>query len=156
MHNDVKLENLLVGHTDTDRLYLIDFGLASHYLDEETGEHIEKKNLRKFSGNFMFASLNALRGNNKSRRDDFESAIYVLIYLINRSRLPWSDFCTKFQDKNYNFTDLIKERLRQKYSIQLIKQVPSDLHAIVKKTLCLGFKDDPPYDELLNCLQVCF
>ena len=42
MHNDVKLENLLVGHTDTDRLYLIDFGLASHFRDGEAGEHIEK------------------------------------------------------------------------------------------------------------------
>jgi len=28
VHNDIKLENILVGHQDSDRVYLIDFGLA--------------------------------------------------------------------------------------------------------------------------------
>ena len=121
VHNDLKLENFLVGHEDTSRLYLIDFGLASRYLDEQTGEHIEKVSLHKFSGNFMFASLNSLRGNNKSRRDDIESALYVLIYLISRSTLPWSDFGVKYRDKNFTFTDLIRERLKRKYSVQLFR-----------------------------------
>ena len=82
MHNDVKLDNILVGHQDTDILYLIDFGLSTPYIDEQ-GKHIEKKQLYKFSGNFNFAALNSCRGFNKSRRDDIESAFYVLIYLIN-------------------------------------------------------------------------
>lgn len=82
VHNDVKLENILVGHDDMDILYLIDFGLASHYLDDN-GDHIKHTQLNRFSGNFLFASLNSCRGFNKSRRDDVESAFYVLIYLLN-------------------------------------------------------------------------
>lgn len=82
VHNDIKLENILVGHSDSNMLYLIDFGLASSYLDER-GVHIQKKQLFKFSGNFLFASLNSCRGHNKSRRDDIEAAFYVLIYLLN-------------------------------------------------------------------------
>ena len=82
VHNDIKLENILVGHKNSNVLYLIDFGLASHYLDDN-GEHIVKKQLFKFSGNFLFASLNSCRGHNKSRRDDVEAAFYVLIYLLN-------------------------------------------------------------------------
>ena len=33
VHNDIKLENIVVGHHDSDRLYLIDFGLSTRYHD---------------------------------------------------------------------------------------------------------------------------
>ena len=95
VHNDIKLENILVGHEDSDVLYLIDFGLATPYLKAD-GSHIKQKSLNKFSGNFMFASINSIRGYNKSRRDDIQSVFFVLIYLINGSELPWSDFSQKF------------------------------------------------------------
>ena len=41
LHNDIKLENLVVGHKDSDRLYLIDFGLTYKFRNED-GSHIEK------------------------------------------------------------------------------------------------------------------
>jgi serine/threonine protein kinase len=34
MHNDLKLENILIGHKDPNKIYLIDFGLAQKFLDE--------------------------------------------------------------------------------------------------------------------------
>lgn len=91
VHNDLKLENILIGHKDSKVLYLIDFGLAQLYIDRTTDVHIEKEFQKKFSGNFLFASLNSCRGNNKSRRDDIESAIYIMIYLMNDNYLPWCD-----------------------------------------------------------------
>jgi serine/threonine protein kinase len=69
VHNDLKLDNILVGHKDPSLIYLIDFGLACKYLEAD-GSHSKKKYIEKFSGNFLFASLNSCRGNNKSRRDD--------------------------------------------------------------------------------------
>ena len=96
MHNDLKLENILVGHKDSDVIYLIDFGLSQTYLNEN-GQHFEKEYVRKFSGNFLFASLNSCRGNNKSRRDDIESAIYIMIYLLNDNYLPWCDIEKKYE-----------------------------------------------------------
>jgi vaccinia related kinase len=69
IHNDIKLDNILVGFKDPNVIYLIDFGLASKYKDENNC-HIEKKFIKKFSGNFLFASLNSCKGNSKSRRDD--------------------------------------------------------------------------------------
>ena len=95
IHNDLKLENILIGHKDPSTIYLIDFGLTQTYLDEN-GKHIEKEYVRKFSGNFLFASLNSCRGNNKSRRDDTESALYIMIYLLNKNYLPWCDIEKKF------------------------------------------------------------
>ena len=83
VHNDLKLENILIGHKDPDKLYLIDFGLTQLFKDEE-GQHQEKAYVRKFSGNFLFASLN-------SCRDDMESAMYIMIYMLNDNYLPWCD-----------------------------------------------------------------
>ena len=82
VHNDLKLENILVGNKDPSTIYLIDFGLSTPFYNED-GSHIAKKFLNKFSGNFMFASLNSCRGNNKSRRDDVQSALNIMIYLLN-------------------------------------------------------------------------
>lgn len=69
VHNDIKLDNILVGHKDPNQIYLIDFGLSCKYMDPD-GKHTRRKYIEKFSGNFLFASLNSCRGNNKSRRDD--------------------------------------------------------------------------------------
>ena len=69
VHNDLKLDNILIGFKDPAQIYLIDFGLSCKYLNEDNA-HVEKVYTQKFSGNFLFASLNSCRGNNKSRRDD--------------------------------------------------------------------------------------
>lgn len=97
MHNDIKLENILIGYKDPAKIYMIDFGLSQPYVDFNTGYHVQKTNLSYFSGNFMFASLNSCRGNNKSRRDDIESIFYLMIYLYNNNYLPWRDFKGTFK-----------------------------------------------------------
>lgn len=82
IHNDIKMENIMIGRNDPQNIYLIDFGLSNSLLDAD-GNHYVKKYLGKFSGNFIFATLNACRGFNKSRRDDVESFLYLIIYLLN-------------------------------------------------------------------------
>ena len=57
--------------------------------------------MNRFTGNFMFASLNSCRGFNKSRRDDIESAFYILIYLINGNKLPWSNISEHYKDMQF-------------------------------------------------------
>ena len=47
VHNDIKLDNILIGYKDPSLLYLIDFGLTCKYLDED-GQHVQKKFLKKF------------------------------------------------------------------------------------------------------------
>ncbi len=38
----------------------------------------------------MFASMNICRGHSLSKRDDFESIFYIMVYLLNGYQLPWS------------------------------------------------------------------
>jgi len=75
----------------------------------------------------LFASLNSCRGNNKSRRDDIESAIYIMIYLMNNCYLPWCDIERKFVNEGMEFKDVLKERLEIEYTKKLFKMVPSKL-----------------------------
>lgn len=42
VHNDIKLENILVGHKESNLIHLIDFGLASPYQNTD-GSHIANK-----------------------------------------------------------------------------------------------------------------
>ena len=41
LHNDLKLENILVGDSDPEMIYLIDFGLSVSYLDPKTKKHVD-------------------------------------------------------------------------------------------------------------------
>ena len=67
-------------------LFLIDFGLAKTYL--HNGRHIPFAKDKGKIGTSRYASLNAQKGYEQSRRDDLESLGYSFIYLI-KGRLPW-------------------------------------------------------------------
>ena len=90
IHNDIKEDNMVIGHEDPNEIFLIDYNISKNFMDSND-RHVEKKCLKVFTGNFMFASLNSCRGNNKSRRDDIESAFYLILYLLNKNYLPWQD-----------------------------------------------------------------
>ena len=70
VHNDLKLENLVVGRDNPNEIYLIDFGLASLWQDEETKQHVGKMQMDSFEGNFGFATGKQCGGQRTSRRDD--------------------------------------------------------------------------------------
>ena len=63
--------------------HLIDFGLASKWMDSETGKHIEQTKTKSFKGNLYFSSTDQLECKRTSRRDDLCSLMYLLIYLLN-------------------------------------------------------------------------
>ena len=93
VHNDLKLDNICVGGSydddELDQLKLIDFGIASSYVKKERifreprndDDHIECTTQR-FKGNYAFCSPNALNNSSTSRRDDFLSLLYILVFLI--------------------------------------------------------------------------
>lgn len=122
VHNDLKLENILIGFRDPSLLYLIDFGLSYSYLKID-GQHKEKKYTGNFSGNFLFASLNSCRGNNKSRRDDVESALYIMIYLLNDKYLPWLELESKIRKSGMTLRELLNEWLEYQYTKKLLNMV---------------------------------
>ena len=93
IHNDIKPDNLLIDTEKGDTIYMIDFGLSEPYRDHYQ-KHIEYKKVNEFTGNFIFASLNQCQNFQRSRRDDLESAFYMVVFLLNKNRLPWDYLCT--------------------------------------------------------------
>ncbi|KAH7711709.1 Serine/threonine protein kinase [Aphelenchoides avenae] len=87
IHCDIKPENFLMGVGGEENvLYLIDFGLSRKYkyIDEDgTLKHVsQEKTTKGYVGTAKYASLNSLRCQALSRRDDLESVAYVLAEMI--------------------------------------------------------------------------
>lgn len=95
VHGDVKPENFLLGHPDSEyarKLYLVDLGLATKWKDSVCGTHVEyDQRPDVFRGTVRYASVHAHLGRTASRRDDLESLAYTLIFLL-RGRLPWQGY----------------------------------------------------------------
>lgn len=85
-------------------LFLVDFGLLSPYKDE-IGNHIKMDKINKFRGSFLFASVNAFNYLVTSRRDDFLSMMYNLVYMLDSQRLS---VLKKIKSSDDRFFDKVK------------------------------------------------
>ena len=135
-------------------MHLIDFGLATRYRDAKTDAHKSERHLGHFSGNFMFASINQICGYSLSRRDDCESAIYLLVYLLNKGTLPWSDFTTRYA--NAPLESWLERRQQRDYYIKLYKMMPRSLKKCYERIMCIAYNEEPPYDYIISSLNRCY
>ena len=147
IHRDIKAENFTVGTGDKkDLLYLIDFGLSKRFREPKTKQHIPYRENRSLTGTARYASVNTHLGIEQSRRDDLESAAYLIIYL-SRGSLPWQGVqgITK-QEKYIKIMDM-------KMStpiLQLCKGLPSQFADFLSYCRSLRFEDSPNYAKIRN------
>ena len=95
---------------------LIDFGLASKWIDKVHGKHVANKKQKYFKGNLYFSSVNQLAAQTSSRRDDLHSLIYLIIYLLNKNHLPLL-MEALHKDKDFNSKWLGILRIKQANSL---------------------------------------
>ena len=152
IHRDIKPENFLMGIGENCIfLYLIDFGLSKSFNINSVTHYSPNKEGKKLTGTPRYASINALRALEQSKRDDLESLGYVLVYLLKGS-LPWQDVTGK------NRTERLKKILVQKIetsSTDLCSGLPNEFEQYMDYCKDLEFEEEPNYNMLKNLfLQV--
>jgi serine/threonine protein kinase len=143
IHSDVKPENFLIGVGQRQNLvYLIDFGLSRQFRDLVTGAHIVERENAALTGTARYASVNAMKGHEQSRRDDLESLGYMWLYLL-KGALPWQALKAARGD--------VKETILQKKMEMTIEEVcegvPNEFAEFFRVVKGLAFEEDPPYAE---------
>jgi len=136
IHRDIKPDNFLFGlNTDgtinTEKIYLIDFGFCKTYKTIE-GEHVDEKPLTKIIGTPNYISLNIHNLQQPSRRDDVESIIYIMIYMLFGS-LDWESYS-------------IERIIEMKENIPNNSKIPDIIKKYLLYIRSLKYDEEPIYD----------
>ena len=144
IHRDVKPDNFVMGiGNNSNLLYIIDFGLAKKYRDQNTHIHIPYAEGKSITGTARYASVGALRGSEQSRRDDLESLGYVLVYLLKGS-LPWMGLDA--ETKNEKYSKILD--LKNSISIdELCSGLPKEFETYLLMIKRLKFTEHPKYSK---------
>ena len=140
LHRDIKPDNFMLG--SNKQLYLIDYGLCKRY--DHAGQHIEEtcKQNKSIVGSINFVSLNVHKGIEPSRRDDVESCIYVIMYLLLNGELPW------LKEKDIKNIVYLKEQLTN--GEPFIKPFIKDMLINARQ---LAFLSEPDYSFFIAILE---
>lgn len=140
VHRDIKPDNFLFGLNDNiNNLFIIDFGLCKSYLNGDN-KHIQLKNTSSLIGTPTFASINAHKYLELSRRDDLESLGYMLIHFIN--------VCLSWQ-----YIIVNNQIIEHKQNITKYDNVPNIILKYMNYTKSLTFEEAPNYNYLINILK---
>jgi len=149
------------GHdSSVDTWHLIDFGLATTYLDEYN-KHVSENETKKETliGSPNWISLYIHEGKEPTRRDDYISLVYIFMDLClqtttteTENRLPWIDIIDGFRviDSSPNQI-MIQQKswvcLKTMIDKSILKEEEKTLfHQIIYLCSRLSFCDKPPYD----------
>jgi serine/threonine protein kinase len=136
IHRDIKPDNFMINISDkTNKVFLIDFGFCKRYNYE--GNHIEFKMNKTLIGTPNYVSLNVHKGCEPSRRDDLESCLYVMIYML----------FGKFFSINIEEQDPLKILVLKK---EQLTNIPRFLTIAINYVRTLRFEEEPDYKYIIR------
>lgn len=152
VHLDVKPDNFVLGIGElSNQVFLIDFGLAQLFRNPATRSHIVQINGSSAIGTIRYLSINCHLGLAPSRRDDLESLVYVIVYLVKGS-LPWQGITV--QPGQIHQDEVL--RVKQATTVKaLCEGLPQPFIGFVEHIRYLGFRDKPDYNFLRSILEEC-
>lgn len=143
IHRDLKPDNFATGFENVGKIYCLDFGLAKKYI-KRNGNHIDYSEDKKFVGTARYASINAHKGIEQSRRDDLESLGYILVYLY-KGKLPWQGI--KHADKKKRYAAIRK--MKEQTTVEtLCEGMPNEFLKFFYYIKSLDFDEKPHYSAL--------
>lgn len=145
---DIKPANFLTGIEERGEagvVFAIDFGLAKKFMSASTGEHIPFRDKKPLTGTARYASINAHKGYEQSRRDDLESVCYCLIYFARGGKLPWMGLPAPTKEAKYA---RICARKEETPIPDLCAGLPAALGEALEYARRLEFEEKPDYTML--------
>ena len=145
IHRDIKPDNFVMGLNNLSKnLYLLDFGLARKYRSSVNLVHYPLINKKKLTGTARYASINALKGYEQSRRDDLEAVGYVLMYFL-RGSLPWQGQPGKNKEERYK---RILQKKMETSPYDLCNGFPQEFEKYIEYTRKMEYVEQPLYNNL--------
>jgi casein kinase 1 len=147
LHGDIKPSNFLVGRGKLKhKIYLTDFELSTSYV--RNGKHIPEEARERFNGSLRFSSRAANAKGAVGRKDELESWLYCLIFMV-KGELPWMHVSAK------NMKDAIEEVLEVKTKSrgELLGGLPEAFREMMAYVDELKFGSAPEYGRLRAALQ---
>ena len=150
IHRDIKPENFVMGlNHNSNKVYLIDFGLAKKYRSIKTLIQYPLTMKKKFTGTARYASINALKGYEHSRRDELESLGYIFVYFL-KGKLPWQNIIAKNKEEKYK---KILEKKMEISSEELCKDLPKEFEMFLEYNKNIKYEEKPDYKYLHNLID---
>ncbi len=150
IHRDLKPENLLVNKNIRNSLiYLIDYGLSKKYKDAKNDMHIPFRNERPITGTIRYISINTHKGFEQSRRDDIESALYIIVYFLN-GKLDWDGIKCKTKDEKIK---KIMEKKEEFKNNKEYKKLPQSFSQIFQYVYNINFEEKPNYEYIFGVIN---
>jgi len=143
IHRDIKPSNICL--TNTNKVVLIDFGISKIY---KIGQfHNSESKINGLVGSVNFSSLNVINYIEPSRRDDIESTIYILLYML-LSNTSYNDY-NNLEIAEKKDIMLIVELLKTNYTNIIDYEVFSKMFNYIRR---LKYNQQPNYDYIITLL----
>jgi serine/threonine protein kinase len=147
VHRDIKPENFMFGIKNKQHhVYVIDFGLSKQYWDKA---HIAMRQKLSLTGTARYASINAHKGVEQSRRDDLEAVGHMLMYFL-RGSVPWSGLDAKTKQDKYR---KICEKKQETPLPELCAGFPKAFEEYLDYARKLQFTERPDYQMMYDKFQ---
>jgi serine/threonine protein kinase len=146
IHRDIKPDNFLFGVEKKSDIHLVDFGFCKRFIQKD-GTHIPCVQDKTPLGTLNYVSVNVHTGCEPSRRDDMESILYILLFMI-QGNLEWSYLSEQMDYNNVNV--FIKTR---KIFYMEQEGVPAFLREMWKDCRSWSFEQKPKYEEWIDILN---
>lgn len=146
IYRDIKPDNFLLGRKERGEerlLYVVDFGMAKHFENPATRQHIPYREKKSLSGTARYMSINTHLGREQSRRDDMEALGNVFLYFL-RGSLPWQGLKARDNREKYERIGQKKQAIRID---ELCAGFPPEFAKYVAYTRRLGFEEEPDYEQ---------
>ena len=152
IHRDIKPHNFMIHN---NKMYIIDFGLATFFIDEKREHIIDTGSQHCILGTPKYISYNVHNGNIPSRRDDLISLGYMYIFMYCRE-LEWDNIVNNNNDdldeiSILHYKNVKRKELKQWNNIEgICKNIDDKLSRYLDYCYQLKYAETPNYNALLQ------